>query len=78
VSSDAAIESQLAGRRDPKSETQGSAVLERQTLQSKLGRRAGNRSAFNRLGVILGPFIAGMAPADRSEIDLFFESILLN
>jgi hypothetical protein len=42
VSSNAAIESQLAGRRNRKPKTQDSGASDRQTLQSKTGRCAEN------------------------------------
>src|ERR1700694_6015949 len=54
VSSKAAIESQLAGRRNRKPKTQGSGASDRQTLQSKICRYAENRFAINRLGVVHG------------------------
>jgi hypothetical protein len=54
VSSDAAIESQLARRGNPKAKSQGYAVFSRQTLQSKTGFCAENRFAFNRLAVVHG------------------------
>jgi hypothetical protein len=57
VSSDAAIESQLVRRGNPKTKSQGYAVFGRQTLQSKTGHRAENRFAFNRLAVVHGRLI---------------------
>jgi hypothetical protein len=54
VSSDAAIESQLVRRGNPKAKSQGYAVFGRQTLQSKTGFCAENRFAFNRLDVVHG------------------------
>jgi len=54
VFSDAAIESQLAGRGNPKAKSQGSAPSERQTLQSKTLYCTENRFLFNRLAVVHG------------------------
>src|SRR5580692_10636915 len=54
VFSDAAIESQLAGRGNPKAKSQGSAPSERQTLQSKTLYCTQNRFLFNRLAVVHG------------------------
>jgi hypothetical protein len=55
VFSDAAIESQLAGRGNPKAKSQGSTPSERQTLQSKTLYWTENRFLFNRLAVVHGP-----------------------
>jgi hypothetical protein len=52
--SDAAIESQLAGRGNPKAKSQASAASSRQTLQAKTAYCAENRFVFNRLAVVHG------------------------
>jgi hypothetical protein len=60
VSSDAAIESQLVRKGNPKAKSQGYAVFGRQTWQFKTGFCVENRFAFNRLAVVHGRLISSV------------------
>jgi hypothetical protein len=54
VSSNEAIEPQLAGRGNPKAKSQASGASDRQSLQSTTAYCAENRFLFNRLAVVHG------------------------